>query len=281
MQNELTDAQIQISSGNKSQDFAGIADQTQQFLSLDGTLARINRYINNNKVIESRVDTTNTVLDQVRSSLTTLQSLISQRLSGVGNNEAFGLQVESIWKTLTSQLNTTVAGQYIFSGSKVTAPAVDTANFPTLNQYGIPDDDYYLGSQQDLVVRPQDNSTLTYNVRADAEAFQKVFAGLALAREGDATNDDTILRDAYNFVQQGLQGVIAVQATVNANKVTLLEINQSHETLKLYWQGLQESIGNTDVLSVSTKVAVNQGILQASFQVFSKINALRLSDYLR
>lgn len=281
VQNDLTEAQIQLSSGNKSQDFAGIADQSQQYLSLDATLARINRYLNNNKVIESRIDTTNTVLDQVIGNITSLQSLLSQRLSGVSNSDAFEVQVEGIWETLVGQLNTNVAGQYIFSGSKVNSPAVDADTFPSLNEYGVPDSDYYLGSTQDLVVRPQDNSTLTYNVRADADAFQKIFAGLSMARDGNAGNNNTVLKDAYDLIQQGLQGVVAIQATVNANKVAIGETNKNHETLKLYWQGLQESIGNTDVLSVSTEVAVNQGILQASFQAFAKINSLRLSDYLK
>lgn len=281
VQSDLTDAQVQLSSGNSSQDFAGLGGRTQQFLSIDATLSRINRYLDNNKVIESRIDTTNSTLDQIIANVTGLQTLISSRRTGAADNSAFELQIESIWKGLAGQLNASVAGQYLFSGSKVDTPAVDAKNFPTMQVFGTPDDSYYTGGKQDLTTRPQDSSTMIYNVRADAPGFQKVFAGLAMAKEGDAQNSDQILSDAYAMVQAGLKDIVSIQATVNANKVTLGDIDKNHQSMKLYWQGLQESIANTDVLSVSTQVAVNQGILQAAFQVFAKINALRLSDYLK
>ncbi len=78
-----------------------------------------------------------------------------------------------------------------------------------------------------------------------------------------------------------LQGIIAAQATVNANKVQLTNIDTNLASSKLYWQGIQQGIGNTDVVSVSTQVAINQGILQAAFQAFAKISSLRLSDFLK
>ncbi len=67
---------------------------------------------------------------------------------------------------------------------------------------------------------------------------------------------------------------------VNSNKVALSNTNTNLQTFQLYWKGVQENIGNTDLVSVSTQVAVDQGILQAAFQAFAKINSLHLSNFL-
>ncbi len=178
------------------------------------------------------------------------------------------------------QLNTNVSGQYLFSGSATTTPPVKNT-FPTLQQSGQPDLGYYQGNQQDLTTRVDDNTVITYNVRADASGFQDLFAGLAMAQQGDQNNNTADLQQAETLVQQGIAGITSLQATVGttAQQLTTSDTNLGNQ--KLYYQGLQESIGNTDVVSVSTQVAENQGILQAAFEAFAKITSLQLSNYLK
>ncbi|MDE3037452.1 MAG: hypothetical protein KGJ21_03205 [Pseudomonadota bacterium] len=281
VQNDLSTEQQQLSSGNAAQYFTDMAGQTQQFLSLSNSISKINQYAAGNQVVESRVSTTNTVLTQVINVATSLQGMISQRMSGVATNSAFFSQIQGLWQQLVGQLNTQIGGQYLFSGTATSTPAVDANNFPTLQQSGTPDAGYYLGSQQDMTARADDNISITYNVRADAAGFQNIFAAFAMAKQGDANNNTSEVQTAENLVQTGIQGVTTIQATVNSNQVAMNTIDTNHQTLKLYWQGLQQSIGNTDIVAVSTQVAVDQGILQAAFQAFAKINALQLSNYLK
>lgn len=279
---QLADLQNQLSSGFKSQNFAGIADQATQYLQLKDKLSRTESYITNNGFIKVRMDTTNTVLSQIIETGTELESLIQQRRNqSLSEGTSFATLLNNTWQTLAVQLNTSINGRYLFSGSSTDTVAVDAQTFPTLQQEGIPDDGYYLGNDQDLVVRPDDNVSFVYNVRANAPAFQKIFAGLAMAQLGDQTNDDARLEQAYNLVQEGVQGVINIQTQVNANTVTINDINDNLASLKVYWLGVTEDIVNTDFLTVSTQVAINEGLLQASFQAFARITSLRLSDYLR
>jgi flagellar hook-associated protein 3 FlgL len=281
VQNDLIQNQIQLSSGKKSQDFTGMADQVQDYLSLDGVISKINQYLADNQLVETRVNTTSNALSNILTTSNNLLNLISQRRTGVSNSGAFPNQLRGLWQQLTGELNTQVNGQYIFSGTKTTTPAVDTENFPSLLQENVPDTGYYRGSQQDMTAIAQDNVIIKYNVRADSEGIQKVFAGLAMAEKGAVDLNDDALEKAYTLVQQGIQDIISTQALVNSNKVQYTTINQGLQNQKLYWQGIRESIGNTDMVSVSTQVAINQGILQAAFQAFAKISALRLSDFLR
>jgi len=278
---ELQQQQIQLSSGNKSRDFAGLGDQVQQFLALDASIRKADQYINDNQVVEDRMNATGTALTGIIDTATVLQSLIAQRRTGVGNSAAFETQLRGVWNQLVGQLNTTVSNQFIFSGTQTSTPSVDGQAFPTLQVAGVPDIGYYRGNQQDVTARPQDNNNVTYNVRADDEGIQKLFAALAMARQGHTNGNDVDLQAAYTLVQEGLTGVINTQAKLNANKVLFASIDKQLLNTKLYWRGLQESIGNTDILSVSTQVAINQGLLQAAFQAFAKISSLRLSDFLR
>ncbi|NBO17763.1 MAG: hypothetical protein EBV03_00770 [Proteobacteria bacterium] len=281
VQNSLFDAQVQLSSGKKSPDFVGIANDTQEYLSLDYSLGKADQYLADNRLIETRLNSTGNALNNIVTLAGSLKNLIAQRRSGIANSGAFQNQLDGLWKQISSELNTSVNNQYLFSGSRTNTPAVQTTNFPQLAVPGQPDPDYYQGSQQDLNAILQDNTPLVYNVRADAKAFQQVFAGLAMAAEGHADNNDDALKKAYDFVDSGLQGVITLQALVNSNKVQVGTINSSLQSQKLYWQGVQESIGNTDIVSVSTRLAIDQGVLQAAFQAFAKISSLRLSDFLR
>ena len=284
VENKLNEAQVQLSSGNKSADFTGLGSETQQYLSADGILAKTNQYLQDNKVVNIRLTATDTALSNIITSINSLQSIFSQQLSGAANNASFAIQLNSAWNDITQQLNSTANGQYLFGGTKTNAPPVDANNFPTLTVSGTPDTNYYRGSQQDITVRPQDNTLIKYNVRADEPGFQKLFAALAMAKESigatQANSSDSISK-AEDLLQDGLQDIIGIRATVGATTAQIGDINTSLTSQQLYWKNVRSDIGNTDIVSVSTQLAINQGILQAAFQAFAKITSLRLGDYLK
>lgn len=281
-QNTLGDLQQQLSSGSKSQDFAGLGgSESEQFLLLENRIAKTDTYLNNNKIVTTRINTTNNILSQVIDTAANLKSLISQRRNIASNSDAFPETIKGVWDSLVSQLNTSQEGRYLFSGSATDTPPIDTETFPTVDDEGTPNTAYYKGSNQDVTVRADDNTEINYNVRADDAGIQKIFAALAMAKRGHDNKSDDQLAKAYDLATEGLDEVIARQSILNQNKVAIDDINTRHESFKLYFVGVKEEIGNADLVSVSTQVAINQGILQASFQAFAKINSLKLVDFLR
>jgi len=280
-QAELANLQIQLSSGLKSQDFQGIANQSEQFLALESRISRTNLYRDNNKLVGSRIDTTKNILSQVVDTVTRLKGLISTRNGVTAGSIAFPEQLNGSWQSLISELNTTIEGRYIFSGTRTNVPPIDNTRFPSLTVNGVPDASYYRGSSDDVTLRADDNIDITYNVRADEPGFKKIFAALAMAKKGHENNNQVDLSKAFDLAEQGLSEIITIQARVNANGLTVEQITERQSSLGLYWLSIKEEISNTDLVSVSTQVAINQGLLQASFQAFAKINSLRLSDFLR
>ncbi len=282
VQVNLADLQQQLSSGFKSQDFAGLGgSESEQFLLLENKIAKTDIYLNNNKIATTRINSTDNILDQVIDTAANLKSLISQRRNAASNSGAFPETLRGAWQSLVSQLNTSLEGRFLFGGTRTDVAPVNPDTFPTLEVDGVPDDNYYNGSTEDVLLRADDNTEINYNVRADDMGIQQIFAGLAMAQKGHDANSDEDLVKAYDLVTQGLDGVIATRSIVNQNKVAIDNINNRHDSFKLYFQGVKEEIGNADLVSVSTQVAINQGILQAAFQAFAKINSLKLSDFLR
>jgi len=278
---DIANLQNQLSSGFKSQDFAGISANSMQFLQLDDKLSRTNQYLSTNSIIRVRLNSTATVLSQVINTASELRNLILQRRNAANDVGIFGTQLNAIWKSLAGQLNTTVDGRYIFSGGRTDTKAVNDKQFPAIIDDDALEADYYQGDSEDLNVRVSDNIDMVYNVRANEAGFQKIFAGLAMAQEGDASDSDDKLAAAYDLVSEGIQGVLTSQAQANSNIVELGNIEQDLGSLQTYWKGIKEEIGNTDLITASTQVAINQSILQAAFQAFARINSLRLSDFLR
>ncbi len=282
VQAELLNLQNQISSGLKADTFSGMSADVEQYVALNGNLSRSTQFTSANDQAASRLEATSKSLDQIVQLGTDLKTLIVQRRNGaVANSLAFEQQLRSIWQALAGQLNSNLGGRYLFSGTATDVPAVNNTAFPVVNESNTPNDDYYLGSNDDIVSRVQEGFDTVLNVRGNDPAFQKMFASLAVAMKGHASNSDDMLAEAYDLAEAATSGVITVQTSVNANKVMLTQVNDKLASLNLYWKGVRENLVNTDLVSASTQVALDQGILQAAFQSFAKINSLRLSDFLQ
>lgn len=283
VQNELFKLQAQISSGYKTSTFSGLAGQVEPFTALDNKIKRTDMFQQNNQVTIARVETMSKSLDQVVESVTGFKNLlVLRRNESISGSLGFESQLEATWQALAGQMNISLEGRYLFGGTRTDVPPVDNVNFPTLfNSDGIPEDGYYQGSAENTSYRVQDDYDVVQTVRADHPGVQKIFAALAIARDAHAANDDALLTQAFDLAQEGLDGVIDMQVSLNSTKINIEAAADRQDSLRVYWQGVKESLINTDLVSASTQVAINQGLLQASFQAFARINSLQLSDFLR
>lgn len=281
LQAGIFQTQEQISSGLKANSFAALNGQVEQYVTLENKLAKTVQYKDGNALIQSRLDTTNAVLGQIIESANDAKNLILQRRNQTtAGSLAFGQQAEGYFKTIAGQLNLSQEGRYLFSGASTDQKPVDDTNFPSLQEQGVPDRGYYRGSTKDITARIQDDFELTYNTRADDEGFQKIFAALVMAKQGDEERDDDKLAQAYTLMQQGIDRVINLQAANTTNASIVAKASERNQALDVYYKSFKEEIVNADIIGLSTKLAVDQGVLQASFQAFARINSLQLSNFL-
>jgi flagellar hook-associated protein 3 FlgL len=191
----------------------------------------------------------------------------------------FEEQIRNLRELVSENLNTSVEGRYLFSGTRTDSPPMPDAHAITL-QKGVLDTNYYAGSAENVTYRIDESTVNEFPVRGDDEAFQQIFAGINLAIEGHRAGSDTDLAAALDMVQDGLAGLVTAQTKVNSAIVNIDAINTRHNQSKLYFQGVSEQIIKTDVVAASTQLANDQAILQASYQAFSRLAQLRLSDFL-
>lgn len=281
LQARLANLQNQVSSGVKSDNFQGLNGQVEAFIQFEGKMSKTQTLIDNNTLIIARMRTTDVALDQIISIADDFQDLLVQRKSPTGGESLqFDVSAQSMLQTIANQLNVAQEGRYLFAGSRTdTPPVIDPVPGPVVS--GLPDDAYYQGNDTDLYARVQENYDVQYNVRANEEGFQKLFAAIALGMRADQEGSDALLTEATTLATDALEEIISIRARVQQNIVNVEEINERHEQLNLYWQGLSEKIIKTDLLSASTEIALSEAVLQASFQSFTRLNELRLTDFLR
>jgi flagellar hook-associated protein 3 FlgL len=282
VQLNLTELQRQISSGRKSDTFAGLNGVVEQFTSVNAKMTRAEQYYQQNAIVIGRLQTMDSAMDSLTSIAQEARNLIVlSRNPAVGDTMNLKIQAQRLLENIEGQLNTNIEGRYLFAGGKTDRPAV--SDLTVSNLIGLtPNDSYYQGDGLDLAVNATDSMTVTYGVRANEEGIMKLVGALHAAILGeDAENPEVYLEQAHSMVNEAIDGIVTLGARINSNITLLQRTNEQHESQRLYWKGLTEELTKTDIVEASTQVSVEQAILQAAFQTFSRITSLNLSDYLR
>ncbi len=280
-QADLFNLQKQISSGNKTDQFAGLPGQVERFSTLEQKIHKTEQYIQDNTVISSRLEATQASLDQALQIADDFENLLTLRRNpAVKDDLAFAQQADALRDKLASVLNQTLSGRYIFGGTRTNVPPVDSPVSKPITP-GVADANYYQGSTENTVARIDDNLELEYNVRADDLAFQQIFSAIEQGIQGDANDADSVVASAQTLMRNGIDNLIATQASVNADIVNVRDIVSRQESFKNTLEGFSQEIINTDLVEASTRVALDQAVLQASFQAYSVISQLRLVDFIR
>lgn len=281
VQGRLADLQNQISSGVKTDNFQGITGDVEHFTGLESEIDKLQTLINTNTENISRFRTARNVVESIISVVDNMENFLTLRRNGAFEDKMqFQQQMNDLRKNFTRELNATFGTRFLFGGTRTDTPPVIDDPVPPVVEFGVPDDSYYQGSKENLIVRPSKNYDIEFDVRADDEAFQLVMSAAAYALQSDLEDDEDKIAESLQMMQDGLQGIIAIQAKLDARLVTLEDINDRHEALKTHFTSVKETLINTDILTASTQVAIDQSILTATFQSFARINSLRLVDFL-
>ena len=146
---------------------------------------------------------------------------------------------------------------------------------------GTPDDSYYQGSTQTTTVRVADDQEVTNSITAADPAFQDIIAGIKQAIAAAGSNNTAGLQNAETLVGNGFNGVTALGSTVNANVVNITNLNKQSALLQASLQSVTQGLTQSDVVSLTTKAAQDQTVLEASYETYARISSLTLASYLQ
>lgn len=128
-QSRLQDNEVQVASEKISQDYKGIALDSERLVNLENTRNALTRYVDNNTIAGIRLDIADTTIEALRQTIDAFKG----ELSSFHQFDASGLiEVKDIQdaafralKAVEGFLNTEADGRFLFSGARVTNQPVD------------------------------------------------------------------------------------------------------------------------------------------------------------
>jgi flagellar hook-associated protein 3 FlgL len=116
MQTELVSAQKESTTLRVADVGLALGTRTGQSVSLARDVERLNGIIDSNSLISSRLSSTQDVLDQLTARAEEFRSTLSAAVSGSTQNSVVQADGRAMLELLTSTLNTSINGQYLFAG---------------------------------------------------------------------------------------------------------------------------------------------------------------------
>lgn len=128
-QKRLRESEVQVSSEKISETYLGLARDAERLIGLENKSDLLARFKRNNEIAQLKVDTTESSLDIIRQAINDFQTDLQNFQTGstTGQDEVALVQDSALQslQVIQGYLNTQVAGDYIYSGSRTAVPPVD------------------------------------------------------------------------------------------------------------------------------------------------------------
>jgi flagellar hook-associated protein 3 FlgL len=273
------DLQRQITSGQKSNVYSGISDDTGRLLKIERTLTATEQYKSNITVVRARLQTSEVQLSSMMDNAIKFKSTLTQALNnGNASLMALAQQSDQLMTQTANLLNTSQSGVYLFSGGRTTTPPVDLLQFNAAANATSLDAGYYQGDQDAPQARIDEDFLITYGVKADDEAFEKYFRAMRLVKANET--DPTTLRAAMDLMDQAITRLNTVTSTIGAASNALDVSEKRHNDNLVVLKETVGSIEDTNILEASSKLSQEELQLQASYSVIARLSRLSIINYL-
>jgi flagellar hook-associated protein 3 FlgL len=278
----MANAQMQESSGVKSEYLAGYGADTQQVINLQVSVTRAQSYIDAATLADSKTQTMYTAIGQVNDIITNLRSQLSA--ASTGDSTTATSVITSAQQMLTemgSLLNTQFDNQYVFGGARTSTPPVDLTSFATgTGSTTTADTSYYKGDDEIASVQVADDQTVSYGVTADNPAFEQVMRVLKFVANSTTLSSSDIT-DALNLASTALDAVSTVQTKLSGASSQIEQARSRQSDYQSYAQTLSSDLSGVDVAAITAQLSTYQAQLSASYSAIAKIQSLNLASYLK
>lgn len=116
MQTDLVTAQKESTTLRVADVGLALGARTGETVSLARDVSRLNGIIDSNSLVSSRLSSTQTILSQLTDRAETLRSTLSVAVSGSSDHSVLQADGAAMLGLLTSTLNTSINGQFLFAG---------------------------------------------------------------------------------------------------------------------------------------------------------------------
>ncbi len=281
LQTKYADINTQISSGLKSQDYKGIARDSQYLLAIESSQSKLTAYNANANTASANINIMYSTIGKIEEMANTMLGNVTAALGG---NQVPGTitadQANNAMLETAGLLNLKVAGRHLFAGSDIDTTPVNLSNpsWPPQTSPSTVNSSYYEGNNTLTSVQVSETFTSTYGVTADNPAFEKLFRAYNILKTNPTGGAER--NEALDLIQQSideignLRGLLSTQANSIENQTDKNEDDRNH------LKELSSFIKETDIPSASVRLTEIQGQLEASYSASVRVLQLSLVNYL-
>lgn len=283
-QEGLADANVQLSTFKKVQDYAGLGSSTRSVLSA----ATLQAQQQAQSDVAKRVGTTLRFYDNSLSVIDdSMKDLKTKLLDAIGQNNggAVNQVVKETFDLVRTALNASEAGSPIFAGGQTGTLPFAPRSLADVAALASPDA-AFANDDTHASARIDGDTDVSYGITASEVGTGLVKAFQTLAGLGTVGKTMTQAQiDAINKAMGQIDEGVATVRTVSArngdlqNHVDTL-VNKAQDRITLLSGVIGDGV-DADLKKVATELSLRTTLLNASYAAFTKLNGMSLADYLR
>ena len=291
-QSRLNDKQAQISSNQKSQDYAGIAPDSMQLVSLEASERRMEQYLTDNVYVDLRLNGALNSIDSLKHSIGDIRGLLRSLM--VDGELATGIDKDNICDVKTQEiedfLNTTINGRYLFSGSKTNTRPVETGTMSSAPQYDAsfntkPESTFYYNGDDTIIkARIDEGVVIEYGVTAANSGFEKLIRSIRILRSTDISGTDTNymkkVEHALNLINESDRELQGLEMNIGTRIQQLDTTNKNIKISQNFARGIISDIESVDTFQAVAELTQDQTMLEASYSTMVRLSNLNLTKFL-
>lgn len=297
-QERLFEAQTQVGTGLKAQDFAGLGREAGRLISVKNEFERVEQFRFNIETTERRLELMSFSLDRVERIAHEFRTTLADAKNGDTAN-VIGLPAlaQGLLDQIVDLLNVKDESRFLFSGGNIQNKPVDLNNGtytpPTVPPFpAAADTDWYGGDDVTQQARIDEDFVVNYGVRANEPAIERVirafdaiseisFSSPPSTAEVTAVNDAiALLTVAIENPPVGEKTLTEVFSEVELNRVLLNDVDTKHENFAAFAEQSIIDIEQVDPAEAITRLNTEQVTLEASFATIARIQSLSLVKFL-
>lgn len=265
----------QVTTGQKTQRYAGIADQAALTVNLANNEEMLGQYIKSAETTNSRIAAQHSGLSTLIDIATDFRAQLLQAMTAEQSDEGrIDVVAQGNLDQIEATLNSDLGGVYLFGGVKNDAPPVDLSD-PINNNDGT----YYSGGGELMQARIDSNTVIQYGVTADFDGFKDMIRGIQ--RVASASASLTELETALDEINSALEQMTQMEAELG-HQMKVVERSQTRNTsVKATVTNQLSGLRDVDISAAMVELTQRETILQASYSVIAKQNDLTLLNYIR
>lgn len=284
LQGQFSQAQLQLSSGFKTDTYQDIPSDATRLLNLETDYERITQQSENLQISLDRAEIMYSALSGMLDSVDKYMQDLSVSLSGLGLTPPALAETGQVnLDRFAGALNSNLADRFLFAGSNTNTAPVDLTGFGgqtyTAPGPSVADATYYQGNNYIMTVEATEGFNINYGLTADNPAFEQIIRAFDLVIT--TPNDTDTLFEAYRLMESGYADIAVLRSSLSQRASTMeLQLNSHLEDLNLIDNQIVD-IREINAAEVSVNLAQLETQLEASFSVTADLINLSLVDFIR